>query len=134
MVKFGVRRQSAAATALWIRPDLAPFEPTNQVASRVPSPSRQVGTLPAHSRLSVLYFSGVPFYFSFMPKCLTCGKAVEWQDNPWRPFCSERCKLIDFDKWTSDEYRVPGQQINPGEVPSSPSARDTGTENEENER
>jgi hypothetical protein len=31
------------------------------------------------------------------------------EDSPWRPFCSERCKLIDFDKWTSDEYRVPGQ-------------------------
>lgn len=48
-----------------------------------------------------------------MRKCPTCGKAVELQDNPFRPFCSERCKLIDFDKWTSEDYRVPGQQINP---------------------
>jgi endogenous inhibitor of DNA gyrase (YacG/DUF329 family) len=51
-----------------------------------------------------------------MPKCPTCGRPVEWQDNPWRPFCSERCKLIDFGKWTSEEYRVPGQQINPAET------------------
>jgi len=51
-----------------------------------------------------------------MAKCPTCGKSVEWKDNPWRPFCSERCKLIDFDKWTSEEYRVPGQRINPGEI------------------
>jgi hypothetical protein len=51
-----------------------------------------------------------------MSKCPTCEKPVEWKDNPWRPFCSERCKLIDFDKWISDEYRVPGQQINPAEI------------------
>jgi len=52
-----------------------------------------------------------------VPKCPTCAKPIEWQDNPWRPFCSERCKLIDFDKWTSEEYRVPGQQINPAAMP-----------------
>jgi uncharacterized protein len=59
-----------------------------------------------------------------MSKCPTCGKPVEWKDNPWRPFCSERCKLIDFDKWTSDEYRVPGQQINPAEIAYEPSSSD----------
>ncbi len=45
---------------------------------------------------------------------------MEWEGNPWRPFCSERCKLIDFDKWTSEEYRVPGQQINRAEMPEAP--------------
>jgi len=39
-----------------------------------------------------------------------------WENNPWRPFCSERCKLIDFDRWTSEEYRVPGQSINPADI------------------
>ncbi|HXM48191.1 MAG TPA: DNA gyrase inhibitor YacG [Pyrinomonadaceae bacterium] len=48
-----------------------------------------------------------------MPKCPTCGKPVEWQDNSYRPFCSERCKLIDFSRWANEEYRVPGQKINP---------------------
>jgi len=51
-----------------------------------------------------------------VPKCPTCGKLVEWHDNPWRPFCSERCKLIDFGRWTDEEYRVPGQRINPSEI------------------
>jgi len=51
-----------------------------------------------------------------MRKCPTCGKPVEWEGNPWRPFCSERCKLIDFDRWTSNEYRVPGKAINPAEI------------------
>jgi endogenous inhibitor of DNA gyrase (YacG/DUF329 family) len=59
-----------------------------------------------------------------MPKCPTCGKPVEWQDNPWRPFCSERCKLIDFDKWTSEEYRVPGPHVDPADVREYPHRRD----------
>jgi len=41
-------------------------------------------------------------------KCPTCNKRVEWADNPFRPFCSERCKLLDFDRWVSEDYRVPG--------------------------
>jgi len=65
-----------------------------------------------------------------MPKCPTCGRPAERQDNPWRPFCSERCKLIDFDKWTSEEYRVPGQTINPAEMPVPSAARDEDNESE----
>ena len=49
-----------------------------------------------------------------MRTCPTCGKSVEWRDNPWRPFCSERCKLIDFGKWANEDYRVPGGPIGEG--------------------
>lgn len=48
-------------------------------------------------------------------KCPTCGKQVEWKESVFRPFCSERCKLIDLGKWVSEEYRVPGP-----ELPSEP--------------
>jgi uncharacterized protein len=41
-------------------------------------------------------------------KCPTCGKPAEWKENPYRPFCSERCKLIDLGRWVNEEYRVPG--------------------------
>jgi endogenous inhibitor of DNA gyrase (YacG/DUF329 family) len=44
-------------------------------------------------------------------KCPTCNKEVRWQDNPFRPFCSERCKLIDLGKWVNEEYRVPGKPV-----------------------
>jgi hypothetical protein len=27
--------------------------------------------------------------------------------NPWRPFCSERCRLIDLGDWAAEKYRVP---------------------------
>lgn len=50
-----------------------------------------------------------------MKKCPTCSKQVEWQDNPFRPFCSERCQLVDLSKWVSEEYRVPGRQV-PGDA------------------
>jgi endogenous inhibitor of DNA gyrase (YacG/DUF329 family) len=38
--------------------------------------------------------------------CPVCRKKTTWEENPWRPFCSERCKLIDFGKWVTEEYKV----------------------------
>ena len=49
-------------------------------------------------------------------KCPTCSKRIEWDDNPFRPFCSERCKLIDLGRWVSEEYRVPGKPVIPEPV------------------
>lgn len=43
-------------------------------------------------------------------KCPTCGHPAEWKDNLFRPFCSERCKLIDLGAWVNEEYTVPGEQ------------------------
>jgi len=40
-------------------------------------------------------------------KCPTCSKQVSWEGNPYRPFCSERCKLIDLNKWLNGEYTIP---------------------------
>ena len=40
--------------------------------------------------------------------CPTCGgKSVYAPENPFRPFCSERCKNVDFGAWASESYRVP---------------------------
>ncbi len=39
--------------------------------------------------------------------CPRCAKPVRWgPESPFRPFCSERCKLIDLGAWASEEYRV----------------------------
>jgi uncharacterized protein len=41
--------------------------------------------------------------------CPRCETDVEWKpENKWRPFCSERCKLMDFGAWANEEYRVAG--------------------------
>lgn len=40
--------------------------------------------------------------------CPQCGKEVVWSsDSPYRPFCSERCKLIDLGQWATESYRIP---------------------------
>ncbi|MDR3055695.1 MAG: DNA gyrase inhibitor YacG [Zoogloeaceae bacterium] len=42
--------------------------------------------------------------------CPQCGKRSPWnRDNPWRPFCSERCKLVDLGAWANEAYRVPDE-------------------------
>lgn len=41
--------------------------------------------------------------------CPTCEKRVKWtQSNPDRPFCSERCKLIDLGAWADEKHAIPG--------------------------
>jgi endogenous inhibitor of DNA gyrase (YacG/DUF329 family) len=61
-------------------------------------------------------------------KCPNCNKQIQWQDNPFRPFCSERCKLVDLGKWVSEEYRVPGKP-----VPSEHTGEDDVTREESDE-
>jgi endogenous inhibitor of DNA gyrase (YacG/DUF329 family) len=40
--------------------------------------------------------------------CPQCGARVEWtQASAFRPFCSQRCRLIDLGAWASESYRVP---------------------------
>ncbi len=60
-------------------------------------------------------------------KCPTCGKPAEWKDNPFRPFCSERCKMVDLGRWVNEEYRVPGKPV-PTESVDGPFAPQGSTE------
>ncbi|KKO45060.1 DNA gyrase inhibitor [Arsukibacterium ikkense] len=41
-------------------------------------------------------------------KCPTCDTAVVWDaSSAYRPFCSERCKLIDLGDWAAENHRIP---------------------------
>lgn len=43
--------------------------------------------------------------------CPQCRRESPWDlNNPYRPFCSERCKLIDLGAWASESYRLPVQE------------------------
>ncbi len=42
--------------------------------------------------------------------CPVCKKKTIWEENTWKPFCSERCKLIDLGKWATEDYKVPGEE------------------------
>ena len=46
-------------------------------------------------------------------KCPSCHRPSQWEDNPHRPFCSERCKLLDFGAWANEEYAVPAEEVAP---------------------
>jgi endogenous inhibitor of DNA gyrase (YacG/DUF329 family) len=51
--------------------------------------------------------------------CPNCGKAVEWNSaSRWRPFCSERCRLIDLGEWVSETRRIPGESATPDDEPA----------------
>ena len=43
-------------------------------------------------------------------KCPICHKETNWKDNPFRPFCSERCKMLDLGNWAGGDYRIKGQE------------------------
>ncbi len=43
--------------------------------------------------------------------CPGCGKETVWKGNPYRPFCSERCKLIDLGDWATGKHAIPGEAV-----------------------
>ena len=50
-------------------------------------------------------------------RCPNCRRDVTWEGNPWRPFCSERCKLTDLGAWATERYRIPDEEPPNAEVP-----------------
>jgi endogenous inhibitor of DNA gyrase (YacG/DUF329 family) len=55
-------------------------------------------------------------------KCPTCGRQTDWSEqSSFRPFCSERCKLIDLGAWLSEQRSLPGE---PAQPPDTPAARE----------
>lgn len=41
--------------------------------------------------------------------CPSCQKQIVWTEEfPFRPFCCERCKLIDLGEWASENHKIPG--------------------------
>ena len=51
---------------------------------------------------------------SLTVKCPTCQRAVSWTtENTFKPFCSERCRLIDLGEWIMEEKRIAGESLLP---------------------
>jgi hypothetical protein len=47
-------------------------------------------------------------------RCSICRKPVDLSvANPFRPFCSERCRTIDLGKWVAGDYRIPDDSVDP---------------------
>jgi endogenous inhibitor of DNA gyrase (YacG/DUF329 family) len=56
---------------------------------------------------------------SHLPKiirCPSCATVTVYDaSNPFRPFCSERCKLLDLGAWADEEFRIPTEDHTPNE-------------------
>ncbi|MBN1958880.1 MAG: DNA gyrase inhibitor YacG [Desulfuromonadales bacterium] len=42
--------------------------------------------------------------------CPRCGVETFWENNPTRPFCSEKCRLVDLGRWSNEEYSIQGDK------------------------
>jgi uncharacterized protein len=52
-------------------------------------------------------------------KCPTCRREIDWNESPFRPFCSERCRLIDLGAWLSEQRAIPGDAAPSDSEPDS---------------
>lgn len=43
-------------------------------------------------------------------RCPICKRETVYEGNEFRPFCSERCKLLDFGAWANEEYNLPVEE------------------------
>ena len=57
----------------------------------------------------------------FIVACPTCKAPVRWTpDEKFKPFCSERCKLIDLGDWATEAHKIPGEAITSEEDDENP--------------
>jgi endogenous inhibitor of DNA gyrase (YacG/DUF329 family) len=58
-------------------------------------------------------------------KCPTCGRELEWTPAAlFRPFCSDRCRLIDLGAWISEKHSIPGEDTLPDDDGEEPQDKD----------
>jgi endogenous inhibitor of DNA gyrase (YacG/DUF329 family) len=59
-------------------------------------------------------------------KCPHCGREAEFEGNEFRPFCSERCKLLDFGAWADEGYKLPteSQEMTESDIAQIEQARE----------
>ena len=55
---------------------------------------------------------------TMLVKCPHCGREAEFEGNESRPFCSERCKLLDLGAWADEDYKLPteSQEMNESDI------------------
>jgi hypothetical protein len=53
-------------------------------------------------------------------RCPTCQRELEWSAQfPWRPFCSERCRMVDLGAWFAEVRRIPSDEDDPAGDPGA---------------
>ena len=50
-------------------------------------------------------------------KCPTCKRDVDWSErSKYRPFCSDRCRLIDLGAWFKEDHAIAGDPVEPPDL------------------
>lgn len=49
-------------------------------------------------------------------QCPQCGNPAAWEENPFHPFCSKRCRLLDLGNWATERHRIPDRMATDGDV------------------
>ncbi len=58
-------------------------------------------------------------------KCPTCKRDLDWESASYRPFCSERCRLVDLGAWLTEQRGIPTDaHPDPDERPPASQADD----------
>ncbi|MFZ4712380.1 MAG: DNA gyrase inhibitor YacG [Bacteriovoracaceae bacterium] len=52
---------------------------------------------------------------SLLVFCPQCKKKFAYYSSVFRPFCCERCKMVDLGHWLSESYSVAGEKLKPEE-------------------
>lgn len=48
--------------------------------------------------------------------CPRCEKKFNYYSSEFRPFCSEKCRLIDLGQWLTESYTVPVEKLTEEEI------------------
>jgi endogenous inhibitor of DNA gyrase (YacG/DUF329 family) len=60
-------------------------------------------------------------------RCPICRRDAKTRpENPFAPFCSERCRLVDLGHWLDEDYRVPGPAAGDDSSDKPPHPRNDG--------
>ena len=59
-------------------------------------------------------------FLTMKVKCPTCKTKTEWNGNKFKPFCSERCRLLDLGKWLDEQYTIECDEVDPFEIQNYP--------------
>ena len=55
--------------------------------------------------------------------CPICQSETPWTGNPYRPFCSERCRFLDLGAWADGKYRIVGDELQEESQPADETDR-----------
>ena len=59
-------------------------------------------------------------------KCPTCSRPVEWSpESTFRPFCSDRCRLVDLGAWLTEQRKIPDETSDAGDESQTDAAYDS---------